>query len=257
MSKRRDRAEEKRARKDAEKDLKAARKTARKAIDLKDPRFLGEAAVAATRGPVGLALFGASRGLKVMRERRAEQAEVLDGLASDARKHAEALKERTSVVAAPPKKRSGLLRRFAPLWIVGLAGGAAVAGATAYFLRDQNTPAPAPAPTPAPPTPPAQSAVDEKDTDASGEDLVVDTPDPEGPAGQEADATAAAAAGIAPQPGAAQDAAAADTAGTSADNAPAAGDATPGAAAGIAPQPADEADLALADDEGLTTDDDK
>lgn len=259
MSKRRDRAEEKRARKDAEKDLKAARKTARKAIDLKDPRFLGEAAVAATRGPVGLALFGAKRGLKLVRERRAEQAEVLDGLASDARKHAEALKERTSVVAAPPKKRSGLLRRFAPLWIVGLAGGAAVAGATAYFLRDQNTPAPAPAPkpTPAPPTPPAQSAVDEKDTDASGEDLVVDTPDPEGPAGQEAGATAAAAAGIAPQPGAAQNAAAADTAGTSADNAPSPDSATPGAAAGIAPQPADEADLARADDEGITTDDDK
>lgn len=238
MSKRRDRAEEKRALKDAEKDLKAARKTARKAIDLKDPRLLGEAAVAATRGPVGLAMFGANRGLKVVRERRAEQAEVLDGLASDARKHAEALKEHTSLVSAPPQKRRGVLRRFAPLWIVGLAGGAAVAGATAYFLRDQSTPAPAPAPkpTPAPPTPPAQSDVPGTDSDASGEDLAVETPDPEGPRDQKADTTPAA---------------------TSADNAPAAGDATPGAAAGIAPQPADQEDLARADDEGLTTDDDK
>ena len=67
-----------------------------------------------------------------------------------------------------------------------------------------------------------------------GEDLVVDTPDPEGPAGQEAGATAAAAAGIAPQPGAAQNAAAADTAGTSADNAPSPDSATPAGAGPVA-----------------------
>ncbi|HMT49983.1 MAG TPA: hypothetical protein PKC36_07535 [Dietzia sp.] len=74
MSRRSDRAAEREAVKQAEKEIRAARTAARKAFDLKDPRFLGEAALAATRGPVGLALFGASRGLQVVRDRRAEQA---------------------------------------------------------------------------------------------------------------------------------------------------------------------------------------
>ena len=124
MSKRSDRADERKAVKQAQKDLDKAGTAARKAFDLKDPRFLGEAAVAATRGPVGLALFGASRGIQVIRDRRAEQAELLGDLAADARQHASALREQTSALATPPQKRNPL-RRFAPLWIVGLAGGAA------------------------------------------------------------------------------------------------------------------------------------
>ena len=223
MSKRSDRAAERKAVKQAEKDLKKAGTAARKAFDLKDPRFLGEAAVAATRGPVGLALFGASRGLQVVRDRRAEQAEILGDLASDAKQHADALREKTSVLAAPPEKRSPA-RRFAPLWIAGLAGGAAIAGATAYFLRDSGSSAPAtpaqapkPAPTPAPATdsvsgtgPGAGSAPQPAGAE-TGEDLTIDSADPEGPADQDAAAT------------------------------PAAESATPGAAAGSAPQPSDEA----------------
>ena len=183
--------------KQAEKEIRAARTAARKAFDLKDPRFLGEAALAATRGPVGLALFGASRGLQVVRDRRAEQAEILGGLAADARQHAEALREQTSALAQPQAKRSPM-RRFAPLWIVGLAGGAAVAGATAYFLRGPGPSAPAPAPAAAP-----------AETGETGEDLTIDSPDPEGPADQDADTS------------------------------PAAGSAVPGAAAGSAAQPSD------------------
>lgn len=222
MSTRSDRAAERKAIKSAEKDLRKAGTAARKAFDLKDPRFLGEAAVAATRGPAGLALFGASRGIQVLRERRAEQAEILGNLASDAKQHAEALRDKTSVLAPPQEKRSPL-RRFAPLWIVGLAGGAAVAGATAYFLRDQGSsspagaanpaPAPKPAPTPAAASGPAAGSNSEPGTSdgaETGEDLVIDSPDPEGPVDQ-ADGTS-----------------------------PAAGSAVPGAAAGSAPQPSDD-----------------
>ena len=128
----------KNAQKQAEKDLRTARDSARKAFDLKDPRFLGEAAVAATRGPAGLALFGASRGLQVARDKRAERAELLDSLTTDAKQHAATVREHASELvepSAPPAKRRGVLRRFAPLWIIGLTGGAALAGATAYFLR--------------------------------------------------------------------------------------------------------------------------
>ena len=213
MSKRSDRAAERQAVKQAEKDLKQARTAARKAFDLKDPRFLGEAAVAATRGPAGLALFGASRGLQVMRERRAEQAELFSDLAADAKQHANALREQTSVLAPPTEKKS-VLRRFAPLWIVGLAGGAAVAGATAYFLRDPGAPAAAPTPPSTPaqspaagsaaPGPAAGSAPQPTD---GGEDVTIDAADPEGPADQQADTS------------------------------PSAGSATPGPAAGSAPQP--------------------
>ncbi|WP_314036827.1 hypothetical protein [Dietzia sp. CH92] len=251
MSTRSDRAAERKAVSQAEKDLKKAGSAARKAFDLKDPRFLGEAAVAATRGPVGLALFGASRGLQVLRERRAEQAEILGELAADARQHADSLREKTSALAAPQEKRSPV-RRFAPLWIVGLVGGAAVVGATAYFLRDSGSPAasspPAPKPTPAPPrTPtPAEAATGAPDpaTGSSapqaaasagaesskgsgssgtsegsngsegaetGEDLTIESPDPEGPADQ------------------------------AAESSPAAGSAAPGPAAGSAPQPSDDA----------------
>ncbi|MBM7232032.1 hypothetical protein JTP68_16310, partial [Dietzia cinnamea] len=149
MSTRSDRAAHRKAVKQADKDLNKAVTAARKAFDLKDPRFLGEAAVAATRGPVGLALFGASRGIQVLRERRAEQAEILGDLAADARQHADALSEKTTALATPQKKH-GPLRRFAPLWIVGLVGGAAVVGATAYFLRDQGSPAPSAPPAPKP-----------------------------------------------------------------------------------------------------------
>lgn len=223
MSTRSERAAERQAVKQAEKDLKKAGTAARKAFDLKDPRFLGEAAVAATRGPVGLALFGASRGIQVLREKRTEQAELLNNLAADARQHADALREQTSALAAPAEKR-GVLRRFAPLWIIGLAGGAAVAGATAYFLRDQGSSTagspPAPAPTPAPPRTPTPAEADAKagtdadvtpDADAAdhetGEDLTIESPDPEGPADQ------------------------------AAQTSPASGSAAPGPAAGSAPQP--------------------
>src|SRR5699024_4461012 len=132
----------KNAQKQAEKDLRTARDSARKAFDLKDPRFLGEAAVAATRGPAGLALFGASRGLQVARDKRAERAELLDSLTTDAKQHAATVREHASELvepSAPPAKRRGVLRRFAPLWIIGLTGGAALAGATAYFLRDPQS----------------------------------------------------------------------------------------------------------------------
>ena len=217
MSKRSDRAAERKAVKQAEKDLKKAGTAARKAFDLKDPRFLGEAAVAATRGPVGLALFGASRGLQVVRERRAEQAEILGDLASDAKQHAEALREQSSALAAPTEKKRPA-RRLAPLWIIGLTGGAAIAGATAYFLRDSgssapSTPAPAPKPTPAPAadtvsgTGPGAGSAPQPEGAETGEDLTIDSADPEGPADQGAATTPAAespapgtAAGSAPQP---------------------------------------------------------
>lgn len=229
MSKRSDRAAErkaaKRAQKQAQQDFDAARSAARKAFDLKDPRFLGEAAVAATRGPVGLALFGASRGLQVVREKRAENADALSSLATDAKQHADVVRERASVIAAPPVKRRSPFRRFAPLWVVGLAGGAAVAGATAYFLRDQSSPAPAAPSQPAKPastptsTPaagtvpgagPGAGSAPQPAGSETGEDLTIDSPDPEGPAGQDA------------------------------DTAPAAGSAAPGPAAGSAPQPSDD-----------------
>lgn len=232
MSTRSDRAAERKAIKSAEKDLKKAGTAARKAFDLKDPRFLGEAAVAATRGPAGLALFGASRGIQVLRERRAEQAEILGNLAADAKEHAESLREQTSVLTAPqdkPKRR----RRLAPLWIVGLAGGAAVAGAAAYFLRGQEYSGAAPTTTPrtTASTEPADSSSSASSSAAAagsartgadtpdagttgesetGEDLTIESPDPEGPADQP-DGTA-----------------------------PAAGSAAPGPAAGSAPQPSDD-----------------
>ncbi|AWH97055.1 hypothetical protein [Dietzia psychralcaliphila] len=219
MSTRSDRAAERKAIKSAEKDLKKAGTAARKAFDLKDPRFLGEAAVAATRGPAGLALFGASRGIQVLRDRRAEQAEILGNLAADAKQHAEALREQSSVLTAPQEKPKAR-RRLAPLWIVGLAGGAAVAGAAAYFLRDQGSSAPAastPSTTPASATtsaPATSSAPAAGSTTAgeseTGEDLTIDSPDPDGPADQSDGTT------------------------------PAAGSAAPGAAAGSAPQPSDD-----------------
>ena len=216
MSKRSDRAAERRAVKQAEKDLKRAGTAARKAFDLKDPRFLGEAAVAATRGPAGLALFGASRGIQVMRERRAEQAEILDELAADARQHADTLREKTSALA-PPRQKKSPLRRFAPLMIAGLAGCAAIAGAAAYFLRDPGAPAAAPTP----PGTPAQSptagsaapgpaAGSAPQTSEGGEDVTIDAADPEGPADQQVDPS------------------------------PAAGSAAPGPAAGSAPQPSED-----------------
>lgn len=240
MSKRSDRAAErkaaKRAKKQAEQDLDTARAASRKAFDLKDPRFLGEAAVAATRGPVGLALFGASRGLQVAKDKRAERADILDSLTTDAKQHADTVRERAGDMVSPPAKRRSALRRFAPLWIVGLAGGATVAGATAYFLRDQSSPAPAssaPANSPSSSstsssassasssTPASSSAATTAPTGAgpgagaapqpaapeTGEDLTIDSPDPEGPADQSVGTTPAAesakpgpAAGTAPQP---------------------------------------------------------
>lgn len=228
MSKRSDRAAERkaarRAQQQAEQDLRAARTAARKAFDLKDPRFLGEAAVAATRGPAGLALFGASRGLQVARDKRAENAKVLDSLATDAKQHAESVREQAADLADPPTgRRSRKRRRFLPLSLVGLAGGAAVAGATAYFLRDQgssssSSPSPAPAPTSGPGP--------------------VDTPDPEGPARQGTDTTPAAA-----EPDTDTDTDTDSVSGTDAGaSAPAPGSAAPGAAAGTAPQPADAVD---------------
>ena len=157
MSTRSDRAAERKAVKQAEKDLKNAGSAARKAFDLKDPRFLGEAAVAATRGPVGLALFGARRGIQVLRERRAEQSELLGDLAADARQHADAVRERTSELVAPAekKKKSGI-RRFAPMWVIGLVGGAAVAGARPRRRRSRppRRRAPPPRPRPRPKQPP-------------------------------------------------------------------------------------------------------
>lgn len=250
MSRRRDRTADRKAAKQAAKDAKVARKqaekdlrhagtAARKAFDLKDPRFLGEAAVAATRGPMGLALFGASRGLQVAREKRAENAEVLDSLAADARQHAETVKEKASITAAPPAKKRGPLRRFAPLMVVGLAGGAAVAGAAAYFLREQPAPASSSSPTPAPrPTP-------------ADDPAPVDTADPEGPADQSTSTTTPAAAEPAPSgsgPGSDSSSGSgsgSDPAGETTEtphSAPAAGSATPGAAAGSAPQPEDAVD---------------
>lgn len=262
MSKRSDRAADrkaaKKAQKQAERDLRDARSAARKAFDLKDPRFLGEAAVAATRGPAGLALFGASRGLQVAREKRAENAGTLDSLRADAKQHADSLKEQTSDLAASTpgsvsvptpeevtekgrkaknkakseakraakrtesavkrESASGTgqrrgLRRFVPLWLVVLSGGAAVAGATAYFLREQGSAASSSTPsTPAPsgPTTTPPAGHDSAKGAETGEDLSVDTPDPEGPEDQPA------------------------------GSAPAAESSAPGAAAGSAPQPTDE-----------------
>lgn len=215
MSRRSDRAAERQAVRQAEKDLKEAGSAARKAFDLKDPRFLGEAAVAATRGPVGLALFGASRGLQVIRERRAHQAEILGELAADAKQHAESLREQTAALVEPEKNKAR--RRVAPLLIGGLAAGAAIAGAAAYFLRDPGAAAPGSAPAPAPaqspaagsasPGPAAGSAPQPSEDSVGGEDVTIDAADPEGPADQQADPSPAAgsgapgpAAGSAPQP---------------------------------------------------------
>ena len=241
MSRRRERAARLEALEQAEEQATRARTAARKAFDLKDPRFLGEAAVAATRGPVGLALFGASRGVQVLRERRAEQAQILGDLAADAREHAEALRERTADLVEPQPTR-GPLRRLAPLWIIGLVGGAAVAGAAAYFLRDQGPASSGAAPSPGPaggvvpvPAPEATGVAPGDGADigadigavagasaeavgdeaaaheeATGADLTMESPDPEGPADQ--------------------------TDGTS----PAAGASAPGPAAGSAPQPSDD-----------------
>ena len=197
MSRRSDRAARRNAVKQANSEAAKARSAARKAFDLKDPRFLGEAAVAATRGPVGLALFGAGRGVQALRERRAEQAAILGDLASDAKEHAQALRERTPGLAAPQPK-PGPLRRFAPLWIIGLLGGAAVAGFTAFFLRDQGSSAPAAAPTPAPEPAGAEQTSTEQITtertgaEETGEDLTMESPDPEGP-GDQTDGTSPAA----------------------------------------------------------------
>ena len=209
----------KNAQKQAEKDLRTARDSARKAFDLKDPRFLGEAAVAATRGPAGLALFGASRGLQVARDKRAERAELLDSLTTDAKQHAATVREHASELvepSAPPAKRRGVLRRFAPLWIIGLTGGAALAGATAYFLRDPQSGSS---------SSPARPSTSTPSPSTTGP-APMDTADPEGPADQPVAPTPAAS-----EPSAAED----DTKGT----APAADSAAPGPAAGSAPQPED------------------
>ncbi|HJC29044.1 MAG TPA: hypothetical protein H9759_06590 [Candidatus Dietzia intestinipullorum] len=209
----------KNAQKQAEKDLRTARDSARKAFDLKDPRFLGEAAVAATRGPAGLALFGASRGLQVARDKRAERAELLDSLTTDAKQHAATVREHASELvepSAPPAKRRGVLRRFAPLWIIGLTGGAALAGATAYFLRDPQSGSS---------SSPARPSTSTPSPSTTGP-APMDTADPEGPADQPVAPTPAAS-----EPSAAED----DTTGT----APAADSAAPGPAAGSAPQPED------------------
>ena len=198
--------------------MEQAGTAARKAFDLKDPRFLGEAALAATRGPAGLALFGASRGVKALKEHRAQNAEILSDLAADAKQHADAIREQTSVLAAP-KDRPSPLRRFAPLWIAGLAGGAAIAGATAYFLRpgssapsatSPSTPAPStPAPSSTTPTPatPADADVSTGTTAAPDEDSSADTASQldqdQAAGGQSPSAGTAApgpAAGSAPQP---------------------------------------------------------
>lgn len=193
--------------------MEQAGTAARKAFDLKDPRFLGEAALAATRGPAGLALFGASRGVKALKEHRAQNAEILSDLAADAKQHADAIREQTSVLAAP-KDRPSPLRRFAPLWIAGLAGGAAIAGATAYFLRPGSSAPSATSPsTPAPssttPTPatPADADVSTGTTAAPDEDSSADSAsqldEDQAAGGQSPSAGTAApgpAAGSAPQP---------------------------------------------------------
>lgn len=210
MSKRSDRAAERRAVKQARKDMEQAGTAARKAFDLKDPRFLGEAALAATRGPAGLALFGASRGVKALKEHRAQNAEILSDLAADAKQHADAIREQTSVLAAPKDRRSPL-RRFAPLWITGLVGGAAIAGATAYFLRPgSSAPAATPPSTPAPAStspataPSTPATADEASADAAAsQDDEAQSAAGQSPAGQSPAADTAApgpAAGSAPQP---------------------------------------------------------
>ncbi|WP_264887494.1 hypothetical protein [Dietzia sp. NCCP-2495] len=208
MSKRSDRAAERRAVKQARKDMEQAGTAARKAFDLKDPRFLGEAALAATRGPAGLALFGASRGVKALKEHRAQNAEILSDLAADAKQHADAIREQTSVLAAPKDRRSPL-RRFAPLWITGLVGGAAIAGATAYFLRPGSS-----APAATPPSTPATAGV------STGTTATADEASADATASQ--DDEAQSAAGQAP-----------------AGQSPAADTAAPGPAAGSAPQPSE------------------
>ena len=113
MSKRSDRAAERRAVKQARKDMEQAGTAARKAFDLKDPRFLGEAALAATRGPAGLALFGASRGVKALKEHRAQNAEILSDLAADAKQHADAIREPLADLGRASLPRCNCRPRFA------------------------------------------------------------------------------------------------------------------------------------------------
>src|SRR5699024_5364344 len=177
------------------------------------------AAEAATRGPAGLARFGASRGLQVARDKRAERAELLDPHTTDAKQHAATVREHAPELvepSAPPAKRRGVLRRFAPLWIIGLTGGAALAGATAYFLRDPQSGSS---------SSPARPSTSTPSPSTTGP-APMDTADPEGPADQP----------VAPPPAASEPSAAEDdTTGT----APAADSAAPGPAAGSAPQPED------------------
>lgn len=227
MSNRSDRAAERRAVKQARKDMEQAGTAARKAFDLKDPRFLGEAALAATRGPAGLALFGASRGVKALKEHRAQNAEILSDLAADAKQHADAIREQTSVLAAPKDRRSPL-RRFAPLWITGLVGGAAIAGATAYFLRPGSS-----APAATPPSTPAPTSTSPASAPSTTATAGVST-------GTTAAADEASADTAASQDDEAQSAAGQSPAGQSpAGQSPAADTAAPGPAAGSAPQPSE------------------
>ena len=193
-----DTVQERRLRRQADSDIRTAKEKVRKAIDLKDPRFLGEAALAATRGPAGLAWFAASKGMQATRERSAHLAEVasetVSTLGTDLREEpaayvksnkAASRKARAAAkreLARVRKSQQGPLRRYAPLWVTGLLGGVAVAGGTAYFLRDQKPSSPAPK---APTTSPAAGTTP-------------DTADPEGRPDQPMDATSAAAAGLNP-----------------------------------------------------------
>jgi|GEM_PF-6413263 len=212
-----DRVKEQRLRSQARGDVRSAKKDLRKAVDLKDPRFLGQAALAATRGPAGLAWFAASKGLEVTRERSADVAaaagENAHGLAVTSRREpAEFVKgnrhaSKASRKAAKRelkrlnKSERGVARRYAPLWVTALLGGVAVAGGTAWFLRDDSKSGSTPASkkasgyTPAPQSASAQGPAVQTSTDPTPSPVptvTTDTADPDGSRSQPMDSTSAA-----------------------------------------------------------------
>ena len=263
-----EKARERRLRTQSERDIDTAKTKARKAFDLKDPKLLGEAAKAATRGPVGLAWFvarqgvergvdvtrqGVERGIDVTRERGAELSLEARRDAAEYVRHNKKSDRKAKGAAKRELKRirkseRGALRRFAPLWVTGLLGGVAVAGGTAYLLRDPKPASPrATSPgagsgsaAPGAGTGTGTGPNAQRHTSAphpTQPTAGVYTKDATGSTGSSA--TGSASTGSAPAPTA--------NAGGKHElkgeqNAPKSDTPAPGAASGVAPQPADERD---------------
>ena len=253
-----EKARERRLRTQSERDIDTAKTKARKAFDLKDPKLLGEAAKAATRGPVGLAWFvarqGVERGVSATRERGAELSVEARRDAAEYVRHNKKSGRKAKGAAKRELKRirkseRGALRRFAPLWVTGLLGGVAVAGGTAYLLRD---PKPASPRATSPGAGSGSAAPGAGTGTGSGPNAQrhtsaphptqptagVYTKDATGSTGSSSTGSASTGTGSAPAP--------ADAGGKhelkGEQNAPKSDTPAPGAASGVAPQPADERD---------------